>query len=423
MQEIVQFNDAKMTPKGRVKLELFDADTGEKVLERSQNNYVKQSVVDFATDLGRYMLFEIGEKSYSNRRLFQGLIMTNNSKPTAPSTERFIEGNVIGYGMIDTASSTATRGAFNSIESVVGDFYYKLVFDFPTSAGNGTFQSIYTARFIEGSNLPVLWSTPLVVQSLKVKTKATSEHKFTAKGGYLYRIEGSALVKYKLPSFDSSAVSVTTALPLEVVDSYTLSITPDSYEILGSDIYYAEGKVIYKAPLSSPDSMSTYKTLGSDYTSTNTTFICHSPKNNNWILYNYSDDCFYFYDFSMSTQLAKIKYTSTGMSSYPGSGAIRKMYVPKNNPDILVAGYFILDIDTMKLLSIYHNSAYSDWGEINDEFMLQATVNSTDTLYVNPSSQFFSRVLLDSPVTKTSQNTMKITYEFNMPSIDIVPRQ
>ena len=33
-------------------------------------------------------------------------------------------------------------------------------------------------------------------------------------------------------------------------------------------------------------------------------------------------------------------------------------------------------------------------------------------------SQYFSRARLDKPVTKNSRQTMKITYDFNMPPID-----
>lgn len=49
-------------------------------------------------------------------------------------------------------------------------------------------------------------------------------------------------------------------------------------------------------------------------------------------------------------------------------------------------------------------------------FALAHGIYSRTGLYLG--TQYFSRARLDKPVTKNSRQTMKITYDFNMPPID-----
>lgn len=409
LQENIQFTEqGKFTPKGKIKLELFDAETGEKTSEHTKHNYVKQDIVDYATMMGRYKNFEHGIY-VGGSRFFDSIVLTDADNPTQPLTERLLEGNVKGAGIIGDQASNALYGAWNPVESVLSDAYYKLVFDFPTSSGNGTFQSIYTTR--KDSKYPTYMTLlPPFDSGVRVSAMSTQPTNFYTQGGNIYRTEGNKFYKYRLPVFNIGKYN--DSYPLEVEQEYTIPFICQGYTIKGNDIYFVDYSYkVYKAPLSNPSSTTVIKTFTTSEFAGSAFGIEYIPKNNVFAIYSNGNNNLYLFSSDFETKLGQ-----TAVSI--GSEALR-MYVPKNCPNRLVAGNITIDVDTLKEVRNVVYPKYGECGELSSGVCFYKATSSDSKQYtLASSSQFFSRVLLDAPVTKTPQNTMKITYEFNIPPVE-----
>jgi hypothetical protein len=147
------------TIKGAALIELFDADTGNKLkesyTENCINNYAGQ-VIFLENFL--YRLFNnqivnsfggnIGNKYRSIP--FQKLILTDYTGAEDPAT-RYIKGTLVGFADKDNtyAGTSSTQGSVNLSETSLtydlqnGKIKLHFVFDFPTNAANGTFQTIW----------------------------------------------------------------------------------------------------------------------------------------------------------------------------------------------------------------------------------------------------------------------------------------
>jgi hypothetical protein len=136
--------------KGKVLVELFDAKTNKKVKEAYTENIIPDIVFKelflrfFAGDV-----MGIDDSDFGNlESLFSYIYLTDSTKPESASSEK-ISGNIIGYAHRNTTySGTDTkRGTINRTETTLeinnGKIRVNFVFDFPTHAANGTFESIY----------------------------------------------------------------------------------------------------------------------------------------------------------------------------------------------------------------------------------------------------------------------------------------
>jgi hypothetical protein len=75
---------------------------------------------------------------------FRFMLLTDDTSPESPLTERLWKGKYIGYTRRETTYSGADTkyGSFNSAESMSENKHVKFVWDFPTHAGNGTINSL-----------------------------------------------------------------------------------------------------------------------------------------------------------------------------------------------------------------------------------------------------------------------------------------
>lgn len=136
--------------KGKVLIELFDAKTNKKVKEAYTENIIPD--LFFKDMFLRH--FAGGIMGINNRsqdqfnNSFECIYLTDSTKPESANTEK-VTGNIIGYAYRNTEySGTDTlRGTINKVESkmeiVNGKIRTTFVFDFPTHAANGRFESIY----------------------------------------------------------------------------------------------------------------------------------------------------------------------------------------------------------------------------------------------------------------------------------------
>lgn len=155
IQETLNIPNENVVPVGKFKIELFDEKSGNKEFEMIKKNYVKQSRLDVLTKLFAYTLLPNNlSKPSLNNGLFNGILLTDYSGPTKPDSEKVINGNFIGRGLLNNTTGDAMTGVYNSIESYTTAARNKLVWDFATSSGNGTFNSVYTSNLYNSNNLP-----------------------------------------------------------------------------------------------------------------------------------------------------------------------------------------------------------------------------------------------------------------------------
>ncbi|MCX7904153.1 MAG: hypothetical protein N2486_06545 [Caloramator sp.] len=136
--------------KGKVLVEIFDAKTNKKVKEAYTENIIPDL---FFKDMflrhfaGGIMGINTRNQDQFNNS-FECIYLTDSTKPESANSEK-VTGNIIGYAYRNTEySGTDTlRGTINKIESkmeiVNGKIRTTFVFDFPTHAANGRFESIY----------------------------------------------------------------------------------------------------------------------------------------------------------------------------------------------------------------------------------------------------------------------------------------
>lgn len=193
--------------KGKVTIELFDDETGEKVKEAYTENIIPDTI--FKDIYLRYFSGEvlgIGDTNHNHTRdLFNFIYLTDALKPESAASER-VSGNIIGYahrGQTYSGSDTQ-RGTINLAETRMevrnNKVRVNFVFDFPTHAANGTFESIFWSDDI--SQLDRCYEGPPVC--LRSKTSNTGRGRLfmsssppndeikAARWGYLYLMGGSA---------------------------------------------------------------------------------------------------------------------------------------------------------------------------------------------------------------------------------------
>ncbi|MCQ4922181.1 hypothetical protein NE686_03735 [Tissierella carlieri] len=139
--------------KGKVLLELFNAETKEKIKEAYTENLIPDLYFK-DTFLGHFVQGIMGAgntRTCDNHTWFNYIYLTDSDKPENINEQRVI-GNIIGYAGRNTTYSgnDPIRGTINRSETKfeVTDNKIKInfVFDFPTHAANGRIESIYWAE-------------------------------------------------------------------------------------------------------------------------------------------------------------------------------------------------------------------------------------------------------------------------------------
>lgn len=136
--------------RGKVLVELFDTKSKQKVKEAYTENIIPDLI--FKDMFLRYFAGEvmgIGNTNHNHtKNLFNNIYLTDSTKPEMASTERMF-GNVIGYAHRNNTYSgqDPLRGTINLAESKFelrnNKIRVNFVFDFPTHAANGEFESIF----------------------------------------------------------------------------------------------------------------------------------------------------------------------------------------------------------------------------------------------------------------------------------------
>ncbi len=160
---IKKFKDADAPMINTATVQLFDAKTGEKIYEAKAENVVNNMVAKMA--YMDYFYWRIkGSVSGTNYYDPFEVIAFTNYKGAEDPTLPFIMGYIVGWAdktMAYSGTSTS-QGTINLSESAfdtAGNGNLHFVFDFPTNAANGTFQTVWWGYNLYGY-LPALYSVP-----------------------------------------------------------------------------------------------------------------------------------------------------------------------------------------------------------------------------------------------------------------------
>lgn len=159
VKTIKKFKDVDSQMINTMTIELFNAETGEKVYEAKAENVINNFVSKIAyMDYFYYRIKgSISTTQYPSPP-WQSLVLTDYSG-SEEANNNFIRGNLIGYADKTTpyAGGDSQKGTINIAETKLDTIFngvLHFVFDFPTNAANGTFQTVWWA-YSKGNMLGV----------------------------------------------------------------------------------------------------------------------------------------------------------------------------------------------------------------------------------------------------------------------------
>lgn len=334
-------------------------------------------------------LYYVGS-AFNQYALNTAFILTDYAGPVN-TRERVIHGTPLSYGYHQYVSNNANECSFNQDESYRKANSLRFVFDFSTSQGNGTFQSIYSGpstanpNYRAGYELLASDDAHWMVTYCdgKIYTPDTDNFTVLTIDDWITRLNGNA--------WDRQTVQVPNA-----------GLNRDtSLTAYNHSIYWINGQSVCSAPVSDLTDVTTHN-IG-DY--------CRS------ISYSAIRDSFFILipntevrEYSTSFELKK---TFTGnYNDYHISA------MPEENSVLIGNRVYDIDDNANVLKPCARWEASSTFYEMSfiNEFALTSGSSNYTGLYLG--TQYFSRARLDKPVTKNSRQTMKITYDFNLPPID-----
>ena len=137
----------KVPTRGIATVELFDSENGEKIYEAKTENIINNYVSKIAYMDYFYSKIKGNRNSNYYSAPFQNIVLTSYSGDESADTP-YYKGELIAYA--DKATSYSgidiLKGTINTAETKLdteGNGLLHFVFDFPTHAANGTFQSIW----------------------------------------------------------------------------------------------------------------------------------------------------------------------------------------------------------------------------------------------------------------------------------------
>ena len=466
--------------KGHVRLELHNAETGALSHAVERDNYVSER---WFAGVNKGIQYRFGEFnsapstnfSYTRDAIwstpsgvpFVGLALSDYGG-AVNIEERLVEGVVAGGATRGFLSSGAFNGSYNVTESEHSRLYHRFVYDFTTSQGNGTIQSIYTGEFEAGSTDDYLTYDPKGIGD-----ELVLENNYV--GDYTARAispAGSAITKNiierndarYLPSgvyylskedqFSTSEVLEGTYWGLPDTDGVGgIATKGDRFYWLAYGGSYSDSTRTIEvrsmawadidAQMQIPDSLRGLAFVV-EHTFTDADLISLG-----WTSYDITGSSALLglgYLEGTNTWFISVNYTGVGFPSaallefsatdwslvneFTGETGGGAFTIPTfQGSDTVIAireGFWSLNraAGTMaRTVSLPPNGRASTITPIGSDLAIFFYNYSSSTrfyMYLVSQQQFFSRVLLPAPVTKDSTNTMKVIYEFTIEETDIL---
>lgn len=446
--------------KGHAKVQLFDGETGALDHQQEVDNFVSPRMLRAIGSMMNQSLFGIGSSTTTRETptkdasilantVFGGLVLTTNSAPVNPEAERVVIGKTIGVGSYLSAPAGLYRASYNVLESEHRFGYHKFVYDFATNQALGTFQSVYTGPYD-------IWSTDSPFFNGQGSYNLMRNTSYTGRGNpFRDHATGDIYMQYSQSSIRFQTTQnlldylymtgIPTTFPV-----VPLAVQLGGFVAIRQGYMYSvyQGNSIWRAPLDNlsvatkvVDLNVAWRTanLGSrssDYALYN---IIYNSVTDQFLLSVGSPDAFVgnrTIAVVLNPQNAAWPVVDTlthptlasmyNIALYPGetgwSGSVLMGQMALINSSY---GYsFWVDPVTNVVSERGKSATYRTDGLVcvlpgNDLAFSASTnnVNSSPYVGIAPAQDFFSRALLEEPVTKLSTQSMKITYEFIMPTI------
>lgn len=407
------------TMNGKVTIEVSDATTGEVKRRHQEANYIHPLYLQCLNWIGQYGAFRSrgdSETFLSDVDAFQqvpfaGLLLTDNTDPTAPDSEILPTGEVLGHARIGVDGSGTLRGNYNASESIHTFDHHKLVYDFNTDQANGFFSSVYTGPFNATGQIVPFALAHLEAEGAERRILHYDEpgQRFVAHG---YQAEKTSVGVIDVKDFLNSL-----GAPLEMENVTLSSGTFTGFVIVGSRWYWtapatADSVTVYSAPYNDLQAYREETVLAGN----NNAYLSHDGDN---FLVGRQNGTLTFYDNSWS-EVARHNFPDGGVTGndlrfvrgwFPGvyssaAGVHHTISTGSTTSDSFVGAEF---------------AGFGSFHPLTDMFGLHVASHSSvgfnvDGLDLIPRPQFFSRQLIDGGVTKTEADVMKITYEFQLPT-------
>lgn len=396
MHESVERLNIMPHVKGHVSVDVME--DGRIVDHAEHDNYVSPFVYDALRKYtnAQFMMLHDGTNlssqwsDFPRYALNSAFILTDYAGPVN-TRERVIHGTPLSYGYHQYVSNNAYECSFNQDESYRKANSLRFVFDFSTSQGNGTFQSIYSGPSINNPNYKAGYA---------LLTAHDVRWPVTYCDGKIYTPGNNNFTVFTVDDWITLLNDDT--WNRQTVQVPNAGLTGDTFlTTYNHSIYWANRQSICSAPVSDLTDVTTHN-IG-DY--------CQA------ISYSAIRDSFFILisntevrEYSTSFELKK---TFTGnYGNYPYISAM-----PEENSVLIGSRVYDIDDNANAL------KPCARW-EASSPFFCMTFIGGFALAYVNVftglylGTQYFSRARLDKPVTKNSRQTMKITYDFNMPPID-----
>lgn len=396
----------KLDAEGKVKVELFDDLTGKKIEEIKTNNFIAKGVEYYFKILMMNQFTRnkgTGAINHTVDNLFERMTLTDASHPEQPEKEWYMKGNEIGWALTSGtySGSDEKRGSYNTAESFTTQEQVHIVVDFPSHAANGTFQSIYFSSDSEPRNYGIfrpflLDGLPGVLKVQKYNNQIWVLHSSSSRSEIGSASRGSSISRYD-DNFNH-------------IETYNLPYSKLDFYIHNNYIFYTEdteSRGLQRAPLSNPTNLTTVinqRINGNEYLAG----IVFDHKNNQFVISSSSSG-----SSSISSSISRYDTNFNLLSNtpyvFPDGGYYYQKMLITDDGDIFVSGY-------NRSYIVQNNKAETD-AKIG---LVMGVIDNYKVMRngeVMPQTGISSRALLDAPVTKTSNNTMKITYDFMLPSI------
>lgn len=445
---VIKNKPISVPTKGIFTVELFDALTGKKTYEAKSENRIS-AVFANAAFLDGYFYRILDNRinndlytCYNNKGYgpCNVLTLTDGDIPEDPY-DYWMWGNVIGYCDLwrNYAGSNTKRGNINASESTRIDTYANgnetiltsstrhWVVDFPTSAGNGTFKSIYLTGYGKLENSSHSYPQYNWLYDKKILKKGTYNanlgvHSLAADETYLYALQSDTKNMYcwnKRTWVSESNKTLAVAARSICYDKYT-----QSFWTLHEDGSFKKLDENFNVLQSYSRSSAMDKVDGVTLTSSRYFWdICATESN---VLYT-----FHAYVSSSSnpkTVMAVYNKDGTFVKNVilHNSGAYTTtLFEIPNNKLMVISNtiYMVLNKGDLSVYSNTHDGSYIEgWNGGNDYWRWDFDLNliyrysskdygSITLSWVIPAG---AHTLLPEPVTKTPTNTMKIQYDLTV---------
>lgn len=386
--------------RGIIKVELKCSKTGRKLFETS--NFISKGVRKYAYEAAMRNLYTNYKASGGNaiqiNDPFRNLVLTDNANPEEPNTDYAPQGNVVGWANTNQSysGSNTLRGSYNTNESFTNPEQVHIVVDFATSASNGTFNSIY---FVPQNNILFNPLNDYFKSDLTegFKSRIISFQRY---GNYYYGLIGTNNIY-------GTAIRILND-DYELVEDIALQHNTFDFHIKDGILYYViESSInqVWKFPLGNPSQLSQINIsapAGMRFGG-----IVFDEGNDVWILSSSSVSS----SSASSSSIYDDTFSLVEVSElYTGPGYFRfKLFY---NDGVVISSENGIMNDDFTFRGLFSPSA-TIVGCLDDRFLCWDGSIATNRMI--PKWLISSRALLDEPVTKRNNQTMKITYDFMLP--------